>query len=79
MPRRKPTFALATTLALAAPFVSACERVQPPTPPPDDVLVTAVVQKDAPIASEWVGTTGDPTTLLAMRLPVAHDHHEADW
>jgi RND family efflux transporter MFP subunit len=57
MPRRKPTFPLATTLALAAPLVISCERSQPLEPPPPEVLVTEVVQKDVPIGSEWVGTT----------------------
>jgi membrane fusion protein (multidrug efflux system) len=36
---------------------SGCERAEPPAPPPPAVLVTAVVQKDVPIYSEWVGTT----------------------
>ena len=30
---------------------------QPPAPPPPEVLVADVVQKDVPIYSEWVGTT----------------------
>ena len=34
-----------------------CTRAEPPAPPPPEVLVTDVVQKDVPIYSEWVGTT----------------------
>lgn len=34
-----------------------CTRSAPPAPPPPEVLVTEVVQKDVPIQSEWVGTT----------------------
>jgi membrane fusion protein (multidrug efflux system) len=34
-----------------------CKRATPPAPPPPDVLVTEVVQKDVPIYTEWVGTT----------------------
>ena len=35
---------------------SACRKVAPTAPPPM-VMVTAVIQKDVPIYSEWVGTT----------------------
>jgi RND family efflux transporter MFP subunit len=33
-----------------------CDQGPPPVPPPPEVLVTEVVQKDVPIQSEWVGT-----------------------
>jgi membrane fusion protein (multidrug efflux system) len=34
-----------------------CGRSQPPAPPPPEVLVTPIVQKDVAIHGEWVGTT----------------------
>jgi len=33
-----------------------CKRAEPPAPPPPEVLVTPVIQKDVPIYTEWVGT-----------------------
>jgi len=43
--------------AFAISLGTACKRAEPPAPPPPEVLVTAVVQKDVPIYTEWVGTT----------------------
>ncbi|HXK21954.1 MAG TPA: efflux RND transporter periplasmic adaptor subunit, partial [Myxococcota bacterium] len=42
---------------LAIATVVGCKRAGPAAPPPPEVLVTEVVQKDVPIESEWVGTT----------------------
>ncbi len=38
-------------------FAAACEHAKPPAPPPPEVLVTEVLQRDVPIYGEWVGTT----------------------
>jgi len=37
---------------------AACERSQaaPVQPPPPEVAVTAAVQRDVPVSSEWIGT-----------------------
>jgi membrane fusion protein (multidrug efflux system) len=35
----------------------ACGEAAPPSPPPVDVVVADVVQKDVPITMEWIGTT----------------------
>jgi membrane fusion protein (multidrug efflux system) len=52
------SLAFAGTLALPAILLgTGCKRAEPPAPPPPDVLVTDVVQKDVPIYTEWVGTT----------------------
>jgi membrane fusion protein (multidrug efflux system) len=52
------SFAFVGTLALPAILlVTGCKRAEPPAPPPPDVFVTDVVQKDVPIYVEWVGTT----------------------
>jgi RND family efflux transporter MFP subunit len=34
-----------------------CKKAEPPAPPPPEVLITPVIQKDVPIYTEWVGTT----------------------
>ena len=50
--------AVALTLGLIACLSAACgEKAQQAAPPPPEVLVTEVVQKDVPIHSEWIGTT----------------------
>jgi len=43
-----------------------CTQSAPPAPPPPAVLVTEVVQKDVPIAAEWVGTTVGFVNAKAM-------------
>ena len=53
--RRLPYVATLATFAIS--LGAACKRAEPPAPPPPEVLVTAVVQKDVPIYTEWVGTT----------------------
>jgi membrane fusion protein (multidrug efflux system) len=45
--------ALPLTILLVAP---ACRRKEPPAPPPVEVLVVPVVQKDVPVVGEWIGT-----------------------
>jgi len=47
----------AALVTFAISLGTACKRAEPPAPPPPEVLVTAVVQKDVPIYTEWVGTT----------------------
>jgi membrane fusion protein (multidrug efflux system) len=47
--------ALLGTLVLAVG--GACKRTEPPAPPPPEVLVAPVLQKDVPIQTEAVGTT----------------------
>jgi len=54
--RRRLAF-VAALAALLVPLASGCNRAAPPAPPPPDVLVSEVVQKDVPIYAEWVGTT----------------------
>jgi membrane fusion protein (multidrug efflux system) len=44
---------LCVLLAMAG---SACKQREPPPPPPPEVSVTAVVQCDVPVVSEWIGT-----------------------
>src|SRR5262249_56389995 len=41
---------------LATLAVSACARKQAPAPPPVQVEVVPVVQKDVPLVGEWIGT-----------------------
>src|SRR5437899_2378351 len=53
--RRLPCAAMLTAFAIS--LGTACKRAESSAPPPPDVLVTAAVQKDVPIYSEWVGTT----------------------
>jgi RND family efflux transporter MFP subunit len=48
---------LAMTLAIAAGGLPGCEeKHEAPAPPPPEVVVSAVEQKDVPIYSEWIGT-----------------------
>jgi membrane fusion protein (multidrug efflux system) len=42
---------------VAALLAAACGPQTPPAPPPVDVVVADVVQRDVPITSEWIGTT----------------------
>ncbi len=46
---------LRVVMALCA-GLAACEKSAPVAPPPPEVLVTDVVQKDVPIYGEWIGT-----------------------
>ena len=49
---------LLSGLAVLAMVIGAgCKTTEPPAPPPPEVLVSEVVQKDVPIYTEWVGTT----------------------
>jgi len=43
--------------AVAAALNLACEKPAPPAPPPPEVYVTAVIQKDVPVYLELVGQT----------------------
>jgi RND family efflux transporter MFP subunit len=55
---KRPALAFrAALITLAILAGTACKRAEPPAPPPPDVLVTGVIQKDVPISAEWVGTT----------------------
>jgi RND family efflux transporter MFP subunit len=57
---KKARPALGVLLFIIVAFVSAgCERGTPAAvqPPPPEVLVTEVVQREVPIYSEWLGTT----------------------
>ena len=47
---------LAVFLAPAAALALGCGRTAPAPPAETEVLVTAVVQRDVPITSEWIGT-----------------------
>lgn len=47
----------ATLAILAILGGTGCKKAEPPAPPPPEVLVTPVLQKDVPIYTEWVGTT----------------------
>jgi membrane fusion protein (multidrug efflux system) len=51
---RQPQLGLAV---LAMAIGAGCKTTEPPAPPPPEVLVSEVVQKDVPIYAEWVGTT----------------------
>jgi RND family efflux transporter MFP subunit len=54
----KTSLRFAAALAVAATLVGGgCKQTPLPVPPPPEVLVTEVVQKDVPIYTEWVGTT----------------------
>ncbi len=55
---KRPALAFrAALITLAILAGTACKRAEPPAPPPPEVLVTEVIQKDVPISAEWVGTT----------------------
>ena len=47
----------ASRLAWLAAAALACGESSPPAPPPVDVVVAPVVQRDVAITSEWIGTT----------------------
>jgi len=53
---RHPLNAVARLVVFAILASSGCKRAEAPAPPPPEVLVTDVIQKDVPIYSEWVGT-----------------------
>ena len=48
--------AVARLVIFAILASSGCNRAEAPAPPPPEVLVADVIQKDVPIYSEWVGT-----------------------
>ena len=47
---------LAAVLGMGA-MLGGCEKAKEAEPPPMDVLVTDVVQKDVPVYQDWIGTT----------------------
>lgn len=48
---------VALAAAWAGALALACGKAAPPAPPPVEVVVAAVEQRDVPIESEWIGTT----------------------
>ncbi len=54
MPLRRTAFAL---LSLAIWLFSACSPGEPSAPPPVEVIVASVIQRDVEVKSEWIGTT----------------------
>lgn len=48
---------LAILAGLMVVFAAGCKKKQETVPPPPDVEVVEVIQKDVPVISEWVGTT----------------------
>jgi len=56
-------------LVVSSSWGAACARKEAPPPPPPEVLVTAVVQKDVPVVSEWIGTLeGSVTADIRPRV-----------
>ena len=56
MPLRNGSSRLAALLCLA-PIFFACGEAPPAAPPPVEVVVAPVVQRDVAVTSEWIGTT----------------------
>ena len=54
MPLGRPAFAL---LPMGLWLFSACSPGEPPAPPPVEVVVAPVIQRDVEVRSEWIGTT----------------------
>lgn len=52
---------LCASLFLISALAGCSSKVEKPAPPPPGVTVTPVVQKDVPIAQEWVGTMAGNT------------------
>ena len=56
--RSRSRLAFASTLATVVVLAGiGCKRAAPPAPPPPEVLVREVTQRDVPLYAEWVGTT----------------------
>jgi membrane fusion protein (multidrug efflux system) len=55
MTRSRRSFPSAGAFAVA--LALGCGESAPPAPPPIDVVVAPVVQRDVAVASEWIGTT----------------------
>jgi membrane fusion protein (multidrug efflux system) len=64
MPSPTPCIRLALLLCLA------CGPGEPPAAPPVEVVVAAVVQRDVPVTSEWIGTT-EGTVNAEIRAQVS--------
>ena len=62
--------ALVIALCFAACLVTGCEhKPESPAPPPPEVVVIDVLQKDVPIYVEWVGTTdGNINAQIRARI-----------
>ena len=56
MPLRNGSSRLAALLCLA-PIFFACGEAPPAAPPPVEVVVAPVVQRDVAVTTEWIGTT----------------------
>jgi membrane fusion protein (multidrug efflux system) len=46
-----------TALPMALWLLAACSPGEPPAPPPVEVVVAPVIQRDVEVRSEWIGTT----------------------
>ena len=67
---------------LAATWLGGCKKPEARTPPPMDVLVTDVVQKDVPVYYDWIGTmTGFINATIRPQVTgylVSKDYKEGD-
>lgn len=54
--KRVPSAGVILLALFCVVFFPACKKPQPATPPPPQVEVVPVIQKDVPIQREWVGT-----------------------
>src|SRR5262245_6920801 len=54
--KKGPARAAGILMVCSLALVSACAKKETAAPPPPQVQVTDVVQKDVPIYSEWIGT-----------------------
>src|SRR5262245_59960958 len=76
------TDGLAGAGLLAATWLAGCEKKEAAKPPPMDVLVTDVVQKDVPVYYEWIGTlTGFINATIRPQVSgylLSKDYKEGD-
>jgi len=76
------TRVLGVAVLLAATWLGGCEKKEVAKPPPMDVLVTDVVQKDVPVYYEWIGTlTGFINATIRPQVTgylLSKDYKEGD-